>query len=466
MGEWSHQKLFYRDPIYILPTELLSQIFQLVDLRTVFRCHRVSKDWRTILSSYDIIQGLFQSWFCYGNQATLDFRETPAPIASAMAAHIDAFRTGDPFAMTTKLRDNYAEHEMEDVTAAYYDGILAWSENKKHTTNLLCLRTGRVKLWANDGRTTISRIAVSELLVATCNYFAKVLVYNHLTNDEYTFTISSANVKGFALSHITLAVFHDCEITVWSLTTQRTRQIPIISDTVRSLGFTRQKLALSGLQFASNGRDFICCNALVHDASPGTITFTRVSSEGESPKTSTAYDISSQCETICHRTPRIYPKGFHTFGAIVCDKDALLIGYDEFRNQPQFHFLGPSNRRWLPIGFFQKNMLYKGELYPDEPIRGTRKISLRVCMKDLHDLRDQHNIPWETIEMERNTLVKTEMRSWCGYKILGDDTFMVHMYPTHIVVYCFDQNSAGGCSWTKLRPSFKAQTSQGSSGTP
>ena len=92
-------------------------------------------------------------------------------------------------------------------------------------------------MWAGEGRNKAHHIAVSERLNATCDHFGNVSVYNHLTDDEYTFKLSSANVKGFTLRSTTLAILLQGEILVWSLTTQSLWQIPLVSDSMKSINF-------------------------------------------------------------------------------------------------------------------------------------------------------------------------------------------------------------------------------------
>ncbi|MCJ1395976.1 hypothetical protein MMC18_008862 [Xylographa bjoerkii] len=432
---WSHNEIFYRDPIHVLPIELLSRIFQL-------------------------------DYYNHGvvavKQATLYSRDTPAPIASAMAAHFDAFCTGDPFAMTSQLRDHYVKYGYgsQQATAAYCGGLLAWSEDLVYTTNLLCLRTGRTKLWANEGESKAHCIAVSELFIATCDQLGNVSVYNHLTDDIYTLKLSSANVRGFVLKRATLAILFDREIVVWSLNTQKTRQIPIISDNMRSISCANNRQETFGLHFAANGRDFICSRAIMDDtvsrtafstgnsASSGKIFFTRVPSDGTPRRISTSHEISSSCESICRTTCHMDPSGLHTFGTIICNSKAILIGYDEVWNQPQFHVLGPLYRNRHPNGYFRKHVLYKSE-FSGLP----KAVCRKILFKDLHDHHDQRNTTWKTTDMDGDAVVKSNRKSHASYAVLGDETFLVHMYPTHIMAYCFDQNSEGGFSWTKLRPS-------------
>ncbi|MCJ1430858.1 hypothetical protein MMC27_000208 [Xylographa pallens] len=444
---WSNSGVRDRDPICILPIELLFRIFRLVDLRTAFRCHRVSKDWRKFLSSYEIIRELFHSWFCCGSQGTLYSRNTPAPIASRMAAHFDAFRTGDPFAMTTILRAQNG-HASTTAIAAYCGGLLAWSEESACTTNLLCLRTGRTKLWADEGRSKTHHIAVSELLVATCNHFGNVSVYNHLTDAKYTFKLSSANVRGFTLRRTTLAILLRGEILIWSLTTQKLRQIPLVSDSMKSINCARGSQETFGLQFAANGRELICSRAIMETVWEGSVTFTRVPSDGAPQETSEEHEVIYSYEPLFPETCQMIPSESRTFGTLMPSGQAMLIGYDECRKEPQFHDIGRAFRGWPPNGYYQKHVLYQG----DYQFRSDNIIRT-IFVKDLHEHRGQYDTEWKPTIMGGSALANTHISPSGAYDVLGDETFLVHMYPTHIMAYCFDQNSAGGYSWTKLRPS-------------
>ena len=319
-----------------------------------------------------------------------------------------------------------------------------------YTTNLLCLQTGRTKLWTNEARTRAYHIAVSELLVATCNSFGNVSVYNHLTDDEYTLKLSSANVKGFTLRSTTLAILLDREINVWSLTTQRTRQILLVSDSMTSINCISTGQETFGLQFAANGRDLICFHAMMCNALSGKVAFIRVTSDGAPQETSTEHTISTNCPSTYRETCQMIPSEYHTFGTVVCDNEAILIGYDESRNQPVFHALGRSYGSYQPNGYYQRHVLYQTKTI--RSIGGSGKFRRRMFVKDLHNHRGQHNTEWKTTNMEAKVDTSITEYVTAGHKVLGDETFLVHMYPTHIVAYCFDQNSEGGYSWTKLRP--------------
>ncbi|MCJ1400552.1 hypothetical protein MMC11_003758 [Xylographa trunciseda] len=351
-----------------------------------------------------------------------------------MAAHIDAFRTGDPFAMTKIVLQSYTR---SDYAAAYYGGLLVWSVDMSYTTNLRCLRTGRTKLWVNQGRSKTHCIAVSELLVATCDHFGNVSVHNHLTDDEYIFKLSSANVKGFALRSTTLAILLDHNVLVWSLETQKTRQIPVLLE-----GGIGEMWDRFQLQFTANGEDIIYSHTFVDDSSAGKVTFSRVPLDGAPQETSTVHEITSSGESICRKTCQRTPSKLHTFGIMNYNDEAILISYDEFRNQPQFHVLGRSHSLWPQTGYLEKHVLYKSAIVKQG---GSRKL----LVKDLHSHRDQHNATWKPTHMDG---AKFTSRIDGQYEVLGDETFLVHMFDTHIAAYCFDQHSQGGHSWTKLRP--------------
>ncbi|MCJ1377449.1 hypothetical protein MMC17_000544 [Xylographa soralifera] len=369
-----------------------------------------------------------------------------------MAAHFDAFRTGDPFAKTIKFRPRCG-HPSKRVTAAYHGGLLAWRDREESafTTNLLCLRTSRTKRWADQGRHKVRHIAVSELLVAVCSSSGNISIYNQLTDDKYTFKLSSGKVRGFALRSTTLAILLDGEINVWNLTTQTTRQISLVSDSMKSINCSSAAQETFGLHFAANEPDFICFHAFMNATCSGKVVFVRVPLDGSSQETSTEHEISPSCLSTGGETCQMIPGDFHTFGTIVCNGQAILIGYDESRNQPQFHGLGRSNWDLLPNGYYQKHVLYQTQ---EVGFSNMSRISSRkVLVKDLHGHRDQHNTAWKTTNMDGSVDASLPDQFSAAHKVLGDETFLVHMYPTHIMAYCFDQNSEGGYSWTKLRPS-------------
>ena len=349
--------------------------------------------------------------------------------------------------MTTKLRASRGDPS-RTTTAAYFDGLLAWGEEKACTTNLLCLRSGRTRLWVDEDRVKANHIAVSELLVATCNRFGDVCVHNHLTDDEYTFKLSSANVRGFALRSTTLAILFDREINVWNLRTQKACRIPLVSLAMPTISGISDRHQSFRLQFAANGRDFICSSVVLDSTSPGKVIFLRVSSDGVTQEVSTEYEISTSYISTRHETCQSNVDDFHTFGRIKYNYQYILIGYDESRNQPQFHVLGSSYRRWPPDAYYQKHVLYQSQ-----DARLNKRSGNAIRRVVVKDLNDQHSTEWKITKLDDAVDVDRKGQGLSSHKVLGDETFLVHIYPSHIIAYCFDQNSEGGYSWTKLRPS-------------
>ncbi|MCJ1385886.1 hypothetical protein MMC17_009010 [Xylographa soralifera] len=244
-----------QDAISLLPLELIAHIFKYVDLLTVIRSRRVCHKWATSLSSTDIMHAVLRPWLL-PHETFSNPVQGPVISLSAVPARIDAFSTGRPFSIYTRYRtrdwdDRLANVFLDDTGyVAYADGFLAWRDSQACTTNLLNLWSGESKARSFRNEAAPFLLAVSSTLLAACDDFGAVTVYDHISHGEFHFRIPSANVQSMVTKGRTVAVLHDSDVTVWSATTQQARQIHI------AIGTAAEAISQCyGLLFAADEHD-------------------------------------------------------------------------------------------------------------------------------------------------------------------------------------------------------------------
>ena len=91
---------FHCDLVGQLPVEITAMILQYLPLHQVFQAQRVSRKWRIILSSAQMVDNLLHAWYP-GPSAPLSIPDhlSESAVASIKAEHVDAYRTGNPFSM-------------------------------------------------------------------------------------------------------------------------------------------------------------------------------------------------------------------------------------------------------------------------------------------------------------------------------------------------------------------------------
>lgn len=112
-----------------LPVEIRDMVLQYLPMNHCFRMRSVSRKWNAILSLPKTVDALLKWWYPNPDSEKLP-SDVPEGLsleaaASLKAEHVDAFRTGRPFAMMTHDLRCFPKG-LEARHIAYADGVFAW----------------------------------------------------------------------------------------------------------------------------------------------------------------------------------------------------------------------------------------------------------------------------------------------------------------------------------------------------
>lgn len=222
------------DPVEILPFELCNQVFQHLEVYQIFQAQRVSRKWSQILSSPQIVEPLaLRPWF--GN-SDISSRTSKALLrraltlpdgqASFQARHIDSFRNGTAFSMRI---DKWKKEMYGDVFPSYIDfagSILAWAYQRTGFIQLKCLVSGqRVSLFTPT-REEVGQIAISEKTIVAmtlsgncCAWDLSMGIRTVGGQSPKCIETHAVHVKNFVVSGSTVAILHDSDEEMMSITT-------------------------------------------------------------------------------------------------------------------------------------------------------------------------------------------------------------------------------------------------------
>ena len=238
---------FRFDIIAQLPLELVSRVFQYLDLRMAVRYRRVSKRWTMVLSSRHLLYTLVQDWYGtkdLGPSATMQSVSSVAEL-TLLAEHVDAFCSARPFSAEVidgnvlAMKDNDS-FQRENYPGAVCLGRVAWYNRKKSQVKLYDARSRRTLTWQRDRGEYIVDIALSHSLLAFCNMSSKIYVHNYLTGSEHDFQLSSARARKVAVTGKTVAILQSTPdelsfcITVWTANSRPTHHFNIATHNLPS----------------------------------------------------------------------------------------------------------------------------------------------------------------------------------------------------------------------------------------
>ncbi|KAL8812242.1 MAG: hypothetical protein Q9200_001183 [Gallowayella weberi] len=216
---------FHFDIIGNLPIEILSLVFQNLEIYQAFQLRRVSRQWLNTLSAPDFIEALLLPWFA---TETVKLRIPPnLPIEAALAVkaeHVDAFRTGNPFSMVKhKWGGSMRRYDLRHVI--YHDGRVAWIDQAFHSPRVMDLELGHEISYTNPNRERSTLICLSSDILVSTTASGKCYAWA-LSNpsDPSSIQLLSAQVehlsasgKSIVLIHLEDTVFGSISITTWSL---------------------------------------------------------------------------------------------------------------------------------------------------------------------------------------------------------------------------------------------------------
>ena len=201
---------FRYDIIADLPTELVSLVFQHLDLYQSYQCRRVSRRWHEQLSSEQVVKALLHSWTATENHPLRVPCGYPShSVLDAQAEHHDAFRTGKPFSFVHIPRGRDLSADAGLFKHAYSNGLLAWVE-KSEGCDRICLyelETSAVSHFMPPERENIDEIMLSGKLLVATTASARCYIWSHQTSGlPYSLRLPSRCQNNFYLSDSSLVL--------------------------------------------------------------------------------------------------------------------------------------------------------------------------------------------------------------------------------------------------------------------
>lgn len=206
---------FRYDIIANLPTELVSLVFQQLDLYQSYQCRRVSRRWHELLSSEQVVKALLHSWTATENVPLRAPKASqPHSVLDTQAEHHDAFRTGKPFSSIHIPHGRNFSGDAGLFKHAYSDGLLAWVERSEGCDRICLyeLETSAVCHFMPPERENIDEIMLSGKLLAATTASARCYIWSHQTSSlPYTLRLPSRCQNNFHLSDSSL-VLHQTQL--------------------------------------------------------------------------------------------------------------------------------------------------------------------------------------------------------------------------------------------------------------
>jgi hypothetical protein len=214
---WIHERDTRCDILGELPLELVLLILGYVDLRTTFRCRRVSQRWAVILSLEILWKVYLEPWYS-GKHLALHERQV-LPLSTAIgeiAEHVDAFCTGRPFSSLTMFLDRPTSRDFSSQFR-YCRSLLTWWDEYDAKIHLVDLKSGNHKSFVR----TSTVYALSEKLIVFCSDSGTVKVIDHLTEFTYRFQLPHGNVRAVIVKGGAIAILHDAWVTTWDIESKK-----------------------------------------------------------------------------------------------------------------------------------------------------------------------------------------------------------------------------------------------------
>ncbi|KAL8804966.1 MAG: hypothetical protein Q9182_002276 [Xanthomendoza sp. 2 TL-2023] len=214
---------FHFDIIANLPLEILSLIFQRLQIYQAFQLRRVSRQWLQTLSAPDFIEALLRAWFA---TEIVKLRIPPdLPVEAALAIkaeHVDAFRTAKPFSMVKHKWDVDIKHR-HGRNVVYHDGRVAWIDRSLYMPYVMNLELGHEISYTNPNRERCTLICLSSNILAATTVSGKCYAWG-LSNPSAPSSIQliSAQVKHLSACGKSIVLVHreymvSISITIWNL---------------------------------------------------------------------------------------------------------------------------------------------------------------------------------------------------------------------------------------------------------
>ncbi|KAL8674581.1 MAG: hypothetical protein Q9168_001024 [Polycauliona sp. 1 TL-2023] len=467
---------FRFDIIGHLPVEILGLIFQHLEIYQAFQLRRVSKWWQKILSASDLITILLRPWYALGEvplRMPLDISTDAA--LGLKAEHLDAFRTGNPFSMAQGEWEVAAWNGAYPLNVSYSHGRLAWLDHSQRVLHIRRLEDGHEYSLATPNRARIHLLALSADIAAVTTLSGKCYAFNLVDGSPAaTIPLPSASADFLAIAGKTLAVVQDLpdlkrhRFTVWSLDDGETRSF-IITSRHSEPGsrylfsvsiMTKSIVLLERIRGPPDEIVFTCytfdgkitsqgSSGLLHRSFRSGYEHFIVLPEAESEETMNREVLDSSIP------PLEDEEEYQTLHKSVSEGTCGIVwtAFDPRSNRFQLSQKPAISCREFEIGqstdnywYLWKNMAFR---FCEEPEGNPLSAALDLRDGTLvpHYRNRLDHGPWTEIGTgwpgDRGQSQATSYDGSLGLRpiwVLGDEIYMIRVYPRGYTVFCFDKN--------------------------
>ncbi|OCK83294.1 hypothetical protein K432DRAFT_187605 [Lepidopterella palustris CBS 459.81] len=203
------RRTFQCDLVSSLPIEIGIQIFRYLDISTPFRLQSVSKNWRRLLTSPDILRPMLSTWYSDLDrplEGEASLRGQDYAVCQLKAEHMHRFRRGAPFSW---VRINLSEQEPWNMRSTmprhpakvdFIDETVAWLDNTPESSLVkVCnLRTKKSLIVGGEGRERIHYIKLTTELISFTTFSGRIYACDLATGERRSFRLPSARSPIFS----------------------------------------------------------------------------------------------------------------------------------------------------------------------------------------------------------------------------------------------------------------------------
>ena len=459
---------FHYDIIAELPVEISQKIFLYLPLYQCFRAQRVSRDWRKLLSAPKTIECLLRWWYPRGEtDLCIPTDLSVEAVMNLKAEHVDAFRTGHPFSMTTLAGVPDCSPVPPVGGIAYAHGVLAWINPRSIET--LDLRTHLRRHFIAEDRTLFRIIAISSSIIAALDLIGRCHVWDiNNSKKRYLLQLPSARYDRMEASGPTLAIASSgqnmdgkIEVFTWSSHSLKTQSFLLPLHPVQPGLCGEWKMMLD-----PKGESLFLFQKIVSmrngasDSQPNqrdNLYFTRtrldgqICAQGRSEFLLSIYRVIAGSNYLSEKIRPVEVNGSATLWLFYSSlSDFRPFKYDTRGTRSSilirisFNFERTSfevEKRILANRRFYHNLnprplIWKDIIYWGDPTdAGTRIFDFKESTCEKTKLASNSPIEFGDNEIWSNNFVNPE-----GQLSLGDEIFLIHMGPKGWKVWCFDKN--------------------------
>ena len=207
---------FRYDIVGKLPAEIVFILVPHLDVATLFRCQSVSRRWKEILGSHEIINETSKPWNRRGECELVMCDKSPVAVANTKAEHIYAFCTGKAFSKTTGRCVCDYHRKWHLPTVAYCDGRLAWLHAQMDRAWLQNLYTGEQKVsrgqWMAIALSASLVVCVSRFDVCSITRLSNLEKIQHLSiqSSKLVRVVATGRIVAMLCKHIFAVVSSSC----------------------------------------------------------------------------------------------------------------------------------------------------------------------------------------------------------------------------------------------------------------